>query len=132
MKQTKLQRVYLITAGFIGLTVGAASLLIPVAFHANSGIPIADNTNLLNEIRGAGGAMLAGGLLIELGAFNNRMTLTSIAVSVALYLGYGLARLTSMWIDGMPEQSLVIIAALELIIGAIGVALLYKKGTATI
>lgn len=132
MKQTKLQRTYLIIAGLIGLGVGAASLLIPVAFHATSGIPVADNTNLLNEMRGAGGGLLAGGLLIGLGALIKRLLLTSIAVSVVLYLGYGLARVVSMWLDGMPGQSLVIVAALELTIGVLGMTLLYKKGAVTI
>jgi hypothetical protein len=61
-----------------------------------------------------------------LGAFVDKLTFTSIVVSTLLYLSYGLSRILSMAIDGMPAEGLVQAAALEIVIGLVCVFVFVK------
>ena len=73
----------------------------------------------MNEIRASGGALLATGILILSGAFVASLTFTSVVLACLLYLSYGLSRMLSFTIDGMPSESLVQAAALEIVIGVV-------------
>ena len=75
--------------------------------------------NLLNEVRAAGGMLLFGGLLIGAGAFSKQLAFSSTLLAVVVYLSYGLSRLLSIVLDGVPNASLPGIAALEIAIGLI-------------
>ena len=46
-------------SGLVGLAVGSGILFAPVAFHATSGIDLGGDVNLTNEMRAAGGPVLA-------------------------------------------------------------------------
>jgi Domain of unknown function (DUF4345) len=109
----------LIIAGLIGAGVGGAILFIPGPFHATTGIQLGDDVSLLNEIRASGGALLAAGVLVMSGAWIPKLAFTSIVVATLLYLSYGLSRVLSMAVDGMPDAGLVQVAVLELFIGSI-------------
>jgi len=119
MKNSIVLKSILFLSGLIGAGVGGAILVMPVAFYAGSGIDLGGNISLLNEIRASGGAVLAIGILISLGAFVTKLTFTSAVISILLYLSYGLSRILSMSIDGMPVEELVLVAVLEIIIGLI-------------
>ena len=119
MKNSIVLKVILVISGLIGVVVGGAILLMPVAFHATSGIELGGNISLLNEIRAPGGALLASGLLILSGAFLTELTFTSIVLSTLLYLSYGLSRIVSMVADGKPAETLIQAAVLEIIIGMV-------------
>ena len=107
----------LIISGLIASGVGAAILFSPVAFYASYGIEPGGNINLLNEIRAPGGALLASGILITSGAFVDKLAFTAVVISTLLYLSYGLSRVMSIVIDGMPAEGLVQAAVLEIVIG---------------
>jgi len=126
MKNSKMLKTILILSGAIGAGIGAAILFAPAAFHGSAGIELGDSASLLSEIRAPGGMLLACGLLIMLGAFIARMTFTATVISAALYLSYGASRLFSMAIDGMPHETLVLAAALEIIVGLVCVFALVK------
>ena len=126
MKNSKALKTILFISGLIAAGIGAAILFIPVAFHATTGIELGNDTNLLNEIRAPAGALLASGILIITGAFVERLTFTSTVVATLLYLSYGLSRILSMVIDGMPAEELVQVAVLEIIIGLVCVFSLVK------
>ena len=112
-------------SGLVGLAVGAGIFFAPVAFHATSGIDLGGDVNLTNEMRAAGGPVLAGSLFVLAGAIWRRFALSALALATALYLSYGTGRLFSMVVDGMPKRELVQVAALEWAIGAAcGLALL--------
>lgn len=119
MKNSIVLKVILVISGLIGVVVGGAILLTPVAFHAASGIELGGNTSLLNEIRAPGGALLASGILILSGAFLTELTFTSIVLSTLLYLSYGLSRIISMVADGKPAETLMQATVLEIIIGLV-------------
>ncbi len=126
MKNSKTLKIVLIVSGLVATIIGAAILFAPVAFYAAYGIEIADNFGLLNEIRASGGAVLASGLLIMSGAFVDKLAFTAIVVSTLLYLPYGLSRVMSIVIDGMPVEGFVQAAALEIVIGLVCVFALVK------
>lgn len=117
MKNSKMLKTILIVSGLIASGVGSVILFSPVAFYATYGIELGGNFSLLNEIRAPGGALLASGILIFSGAFVNRLAFTAVIVSALLYMSYGLSRVLSMAIDGMPAEGLVQAAVLEIVTG---------------
>jgi hypothetical protein len=119
MKNSKALKVILFVAGLIAISIGGMVLVQPAAFYATNGIGLAGNVSLLNEIRASGGALLAAGILILSGAFVASLTFTAVVVASLLYLSYGLSRILSFTIDGMPSESLVQAAALEVVIGVL-------------
>ena len=126
MQDSTVLKTILIIAGLIGAGVGGAILFIPEAFHATTGIHLGGDVSLLNEMRASGGALLAGGVLVLSGAWIQNLTFTSIVVAALLYLSYGLSRVLSMIVDGMPDAGLVQVAGLEIVIGLVCVVALAK------
>ena len=126
MKNSKVLNTILFFSGLIATGIGGAILLTPVAFYATNGIELADNISLLNEIKAPGGALLAIGLLIMSGAFVTALSFTSVVVSTLVYLSYGLSRILSTAIDGVPAEGLVQAAIIEIGIGLISVFALVK------
>ena len=105
---------------------GAAILFMPVAMAALNGIELGGQISLLNETRAPGGALLASGILVMSGAFLAKLTFTSAVVSALVYLSYGLSRILSIAIDGMPAEGLVQVAVLEIVTGLVCVFALVK------
>jgi len=126
MKNSKVLKAILFISGLIAIGIGATILLTPVSFYAASGISLNGNVSLLNEVRASGGALLACGILIMLGAFISKLTFTAIVMSTLLYLSYGFSRLLSMSVDGMPVEALIQAVILELVIGLICVVAFMK------
>jgi hypothetical protein len=126
MKNSKVLKTILFISGLIGIGVGGAILFMPITFFATSGIDLSGNVSLLNEIRPSGGALLASGMLILLGVFVAKLTFTSLVLSILLYLSYGISRILSITIDGIPAGILVMVAGLEIVIGLVCVFALIK------
>ncbi len=116
----------LFLTGLIGVGIGGAILFEPVAFHATSGIVVPASESLLSELRAAGGALLAIGLVVVLGAFVSRLTFTALILATVLYLSYGVSRVTSMLLDGLPSSTLLAVTAFELGVGLICAITLIK------
>ena len=126
MKNSKVLKVVLFVSGLIAASIGGAVLVMPAAFYASNGIDLGGNVSLLNEIRASGGALLAAGILIISGSFVASMTFTAVVLASLLYLSYGLSRILSFGIDGMPSEGLVQAAALEIVIGVVCVCVFAK------
>ncbi|ATC24764.1 DUF4345 domain-containing protein [Caulobacter vibrioides] len=107
----------LLAAGSIALVIGVAILADPVGFHAAGGVRLSAEAGLLNEMRAAGGAILAVGLLALIGVFTVALRTVALTACAVVYSGYGLARLFSFLVDGVPNPALVWITALELVMG---------------
>jgi hypothetical protein len=119
MKNSKVLRMVLFLSGLIATGIGGAILFLPAAFHATNGIDLGGNSSLLSEVRAPGGALMASGILIMSGTFVAKLTFTSAVVSTLLYFSYGLSRILSMAVDGLPAERLVQAAVLELVIGLV-------------
>lgn len=126
MEKSRLVQAFLIISGTIATGIGGALLIAPVAFEASAGIDLGKNINLLSEVRASGGTLLAAGILITSGAFIPGITLFSILLSCLFYLSYGLSRVLSMLIDGVPDKSLVIATVAEILIGFLSLLLLFR------
>ncbi|MBQ1050889.1 DUF4345 domain-containing protein [Micromonospora sp. C51] len=112
-------RVGLTVAGLVAIVIGGALLTVPATFHAGNGIEYAGNSSLLSETRGAGGALLATGVLVMLGGYVRRLTYPAALVGAVVYLAYGLSRLLGMMLDGPPAAGLVAATVVELILGVV-------------
>ena len=119
MKNSKVLKVILFVSGLIAAVIGSSILLMPETFYALNSIDLGGNTSLLNEIRASGGALVVTGVLIISGSLVARLTFTSIVVAVLLFFSYGLSRILSFRLDGMPSAGLVQAAALELVIATV-------------
>jgi len=121
----------LFLAGVIAIAVGAAGLFWPVTFHASSGISLGDNASLLSELRAPAAMLLLAGGFILGAAFVARWRLAAIWVSAALYLAYGLTRVFSIALDGVPHDTLLMAGGLELAVGGICALMIWKSRTVT-
>ena len=126
MKKNRFVKILLIVSGIIGIGIGFALLFFPVAFEASAGIHLGEDVNLLSETRSPGGVLLVGGVIILLGAFISKLTYTSIQLSSLIYLSYGLSRIVSIIFDGIPNESLIIALAIELLVGLISLFVLIR------
>ena len=119
MTNSNALKLVLFISGLIAASIGGTVLLNPAAFYAANGINLGGSVSLLNEIRASGGMLLAAGILIISGGLVERLRFTAVVVSTLLYLSYGLSRMLSFAIDGMPSEGLMQAAALEIVIGVV-------------
>ena len=117
MKSSIALKVVLVIAGLMFTGVGIFSLLAPVAFVARNGVDIAGNISLLNDVRGYGGVLLGGGLIILAGAFIRSLTFTSALLGAVLYLLFAIGRAVSFALDGLPADTLVKATVVEFVVG---------------
>ena len=125
--KTKLVACFLLVSGVILLGIGAAILLTPSAFHASNGIVFENDASLMSEVRAPGGLLFASGLLILVGLFRHKLRHQSVILATLVYGTFGLSRMLSMAIDGMPSKGIVGATAIELIIEALGLLILTRK-----
>ncbi|WNJ20304.1 DUF4345 domain-containing protein [Pontibacter sp. G13] len=119
MKSSIVLQVILFIAAAMLIGVGIFSLTNPIAFVARNGVDVAGNLSLLNDIRGNGGLMLGGGLVILLGVIFSRIRYASTVTAALLYLFFGLGRVVSILVDGMPSDTLVKATVVELVVGVV-------------
>ena len=68
-----LTRILLLFAGLMLFLIGAAILLVPHAFFAESGVTLGHDSSLLSEIRAPGGLLVACAVVALLEALWHRM-----------------------------------------------------------
>ncbi|WP_411847084.1 DUF4345 domain-containing protein [Roseibacillus persicicus] len=125
--RTKSVAIFTIVSGLILLGIGSAILLTPEGFHASNGIALQKNASLMSEIRAPGGLLFASGLLITIGSFRDRLRSQSVKLATLVYGTFGLARLLSMILDGMPSQGVIGATVIELTVAALGLVILARK-----
>lgn len=126
-----LTALFLSISGLLLLLIGSSVLLMPHAFYASDGVLLGHNPSLLSEIRASGG-MLAGSALVMFAGIV-RPTLRSLAMtlSILIYGSFGLSRLLSLTLDGLPSHNLLVATAVELTVAAIGIMILYRQPKAS-
>ncbi len=126
MNSNRLINVFLIIAGLIGLLVGVGLAFFPTAMEAQYGIEISGNINHLSETRAPGVAILAISVIILLGAFKPSWKFLALVLSAIVFLSYGVGRLLSLMLDGVPMEGLLMAMIIELSIGIIALIALKK------
>lgn len=107
----------LLASGLLAAGIATTIHFAPDAFYAGYGFDIGSNVSLANELKAPAGVLLIAGLLMLAGVFYAELAVSSLATATVIYLSYGLSRLLSMTIDGVPNSALVGAAALEIAIG---------------
>ena len=126
MKNSKALKGILFLCAFILILPGAIALFSPEKFTARNGIDITGNLSLFNDYRGLGGILLGNGIIILLGVMYHRMAFTSNVVAVVIYLSFGLGRIFSIGMDGMPAKGLMVASIVEIALGLLAVFALIK------
>ena len=130
MRGSKWEKGMLLFAGITAVSIGAALVLRPEVMHAANGVTLGENASLLSEIRAPGGALLAVGVLLCVAAFVRKLVFAATVAGTVVFLGYGIGRVLSMVIDGIPASALVMACVFELVIGGLGVRSLSASRTA--
>lgn len=112
-------RPVLLASGLVAVLIAGTILVAPELLYADSGIELDGNATLANELKAPSGALLAAGLMMLAGVFRARYAVASLAAAALVYLSYGLSRLASFAIDGLPHSSLMGATALELSLGTV-------------
>ncbi len=112
-------RLVLFGSGMVAIAIAVAILFAPAAFYAGYGINVTGDATLANELKAPAGALLVAGLMMFAGVFRCELAVISLTTAAVVYLSYGLSRVTSIAIDGVPHSGMVTAACVELVIGAI-------------
>ena len=118
--------IFLSVSGLLLVVIGGTILIVPHAFYASDGIVLGSDPSLLSEIRAPGGFLAGSGLLILTGTFRNHLSSLAVLLTVLVYGSFGLSRLLSLVLDGIPSDSLVIATGIEVAVAAIGLIILYR------
>ena len=121
-------RAFLGVAGAIAMLIGGAVLLVPHAFFATNHITLGTDPNLMSEIRAPGGLLLATGLIMIAGAAMQSLLRAGLLTAAVVFSMYGVSRLVSAVLDGMPSGSLVSALGIELAVGMIAIILIMRFG----
>ena len=120
--------VILSLSGLMLLFVGAMRLSNPMkTYLKNSGIKLANDVNLLNEMRGLSSVMLFGGIIILLGTIIPKLTFASFVVAILIFMGFAIGRLLSIGLDGKPNKLLIQGLIFELVFGSLNIFCLFNN-----
>ena len=117
------KRTVLFGSGALLVLIGSALMFSPKAFLETSHVFIDHDPGLMSELSAPSGLLIITGALMILGAFKVRFANLGLSVGAIVYASYGLGRLISMALNGMPSESLVAATVIELGIAALLVML---------
>ncbi len=112
-------RLVLLLSGIVAVAIAGTILTAPDVFYAGYGIQVGGNATLANELKAPAAALLVAGLLMFAGVFRSRFVVASLVTATLVYLSYGLGRVVSIAIDGLPHSGMVGAAGIEIVIGAV-------------
>ncbi|TPV97327.1 MAG: DUF4345 domain-containing protein [Myxococcales bacterium FL481] len=100
---------------------GARRIVTSTRSRASScpGIKLADDVDMLSEMRGMGTYTLLAGLLALAGAVVPQLRTLSFGVAVVIFVGYAVGRITSRFVDGKPGPDTVSGTVAESVLGAL-------------
>lgn len=113
------RKLVLLISGSVAIGIATTILFAPDGFYAAYEIELAGNTNLINELKAPAGVLLVAALMMLAGVFRTSLISLSLTASAAIYLPYGLSRLLSIALDGIPHNSLVAAATFEIAVGTV-------------
>ena len=117
-------RMALMGSGVLIGTIGGALMLAPTKFLEMSHVFVNRDPGLMSELTAPTGVLLITSALMILGAANLRFANLALAVGAIVYGSYGIGRLVSMLLHGMPSASLV--AAMWIELGIAGLLITLK------
>ena len=124
-----LTRIALGLSGTMLASIGGALLVSPADFLAMSHVFIDSDPGLLSELTAPSGVLIITGVLMVVGALKLRLANLALLTGAIVYGSYGLGRLVSMMLHGLPSESLIIATVIEFAVAAVLVALRFGAPT---
>lgn len=116
-------RTALIGSGLILGLIGAAVMFAQQAFLEMSHVFVARDPGLMSELSAPGGVLIITGGLMVLGGVRPRHAELGLIAGAVVYGSYGLGRLVSMALHGVPSASLITATVFELGVATLLIAL---------
>jgi len=116
-------RIALAGSGVILGLIGGALMFSPKAFLEMSHVFVERDPGLMSELTAPSGALIITGALLVLGAVKRRFANLALSTGAIVYGSYGVGRLVSMGLHGVPSESLVTASVIELGFAALLVTL---------
>ncbi|MHA6299205.1 DUF4345 domain-containing protein [Devosia sp. CAU 1758] len=120
-------RILLGLGAVTAIVLALAILFLPGPFYAGYGIDPAGQVSLLNELKAPALVILALGLIQGAGLIRASWQRNGLLAGALLYLGFGLARLLAILLDGLPANGLVWVMAIELLLGLFFALALWRQ-----
>lgn len=123
-----LKVIILILSGLLLTMVGSVRMINPIKnYLKNSGITLANDIDLLNEVRGMSAVMLCSGILVFLGIIFSSFRFTSFTIGALIFIGFAMGRIFSISIDGKPNSKINQGIIFELVLGGANVFVLLSE-----
>lgn len=103
--------------------IGGALMLAPKAFLEMSHVFVERDPGLMSELTAPSGVLIVTGMLMILGAVKQRFARLSLLCGAIVYGSYGVGRLVSMALHGVPSESLISATIIEIGVATILTAL---------
>lgn len=118
-------RLSLAGAGALAGAIGGALMFAPKTFLSMSQIIVERDPSLMSEVTAPSGVLLVSGALMILGAIKLRFAGLALFTGAIVSGSYGVARVVSMALHGLPSDTLIGATVLEFAIaialGALGI-----------
>ena len=115
------------SGGLLGL-IGGSLMFTPKSFLEMSAVFVAHDPSLMSELVAPSGILLVTGAFMVLGAFKLRFAYLALSVGAIVYGSYGIGRLVSVGLNGVPSEALIAAAVIELAIAGFLVSLRLTGG----
>lgn len=124
---TDITRAVLAGSGAMLGAIGSSIMFAPKLFLATSEVIVEHDPNLLSEMIASSGLLVVAGVFMILCSTRLRFANLGLVCGSIVYGTYGLSRLVSMHLHGVPSDTLVVVTWFELGIAALLLGLSIKK-----
>ena len=125
------QRSYVAVAGIVMMAVGAFIALTPTAYFVSMQYSTPSlapaSVNLLSDLRGMGGVLLAASVFLIISAFRSAWLYAATIVSTAVYSVFFLFRGVGIAVDGVPDTLVLVAHSIEFALALIGLMILRQR-----
>lgn len=122
MKRVITRTALAVSGAVLGL-IGGALMFAPKAFLEMSHVMVERDPGLMSELAAPSGVLIISGALMMLAAAKFRFADLALLTGAIVYGSYGVGRLVSMALHGVPSDSLIAAMIIELGIAAVLVGL---------
>lgn len=118
MKRAMTRLVLLGAGATLGL-IGAALMVSPRAFLEVNRVFVETDPGLMSELTAPAGILILTSALLLIGALKLRAASLALIVGAIVYGSYGIGRLVSMALHGLPSESLITATIVELVVAVL-------------
>lgn len=120
-------RILLVGSGALLSLIGGALMLNPKLFLTMNEAIVEYEPSLMSEVTAPTGLMVITGAFMMLGAAKLRYANLGLLIGGIVYGSYGISRLISQKLHGMPSDQLIVATEIELFIAALLIALRVRE-----